>query len=66
MSKREEQHFNLIAALHDQLEDVETFERYRQAVEGHEEFVAIWSDLKSRAEDAVTMIRRQIREMVGS
>lgn len=66
MSARESQHYNLIAALHDQLEDVETFERYRKEVAEHPDYAEIWDTLKSQAEESVAMIRARIKLHVNT
>ena len=60
MSKRD-QDYNLIAALHDQLEDIESYDRYLKDASGCEECVRIWQLLKARAEEAVSMIRAEVK-----
>ncbi len=59
MSKNN-QYYNLIGALHDQLEDIETYERYLADAAGDAGAVRLWNALKGRAEEAVRMIREEI------
>ena len=65
MSKRD-QDYNLIAALHDQLEDVERYEQYLQAAADCEECTGLWERLKRQTEEAITLIRQEIQNHVGS
>ena len=65
MSKRD-QDYNLIAALHDQLEDIESYDRYLKGAEDCDECAALWQDLRSQAEAAVARIRQEIQRHVAS
>lgn len=56
-----EQDYSLIAVLHDQLKDIETYERYLKDATDCDECAAIWRLLKARADDAVTRIRDEIQ-----
>ncbi len=53
--------YTLIAVLHDQLEDIESYDRYLKDSSGCEECVRIWQLLKARAEEAVMMIRAEVK-----
>jgi hypothetical protein len=64
MPKRD-QDYHLIAALHDQLEDIESYDRYLKDASDCESCTRIWTLLKSRTEEAVTMIRKEIQDHVG-
>jgi hypothetical protein len=64
MSVHENQHYNLIATLHDHLEDVDTFERYLDEVRDHPEYAEIWQTMLARANEAVALIRQNIRTHV--
>lgn len=65
MSTRD-QDYNLIAALHDQLEDIESYDRYLKGADDCEECARIWRDLKTHAEQTVARIRHEIQRHVGS
>ena len=65
MSKRD-QDYNLIAALHDQLEDIESYDRYLKGADDCAECAAIWQGLRDQAEAAVASIRQEIQRHVGS
>ncbi len=64
MSKRD-QDYNLIAALHDQLEDIESYDRYLKGADDCEECTRIWKDLRSKAEGTVARIRQEIQRHGG-
>ncbi len=53
--------YRLIAVLHDQLEDIESYDRYLSESSDCEECVRIWQLLKSRAEEAVALIRGEVQ-----
>lgn len=53
--------YTLIAVLHDQLEDIESYDRNLKDASGCDECVRIWQLLKARAEEAVTMIRAEVK-----
>jgi len=55
------QDYSLIAVLHDQLEDIESYDRYLKAATDCDECAAIWRTLKAQAEDAVSVIRAEIQ-----
>jgi hypothetical protein len=59
MPSREQDY--LIAVLHDQLGDVETYERYLKDATDCDECAAIWRLLKAQADDAVIRIRDEIQ-----
>ena len=65
MSKRD-QDYNLIAALHDQLEDVERYEQYAKESADCPECTRIWDLLRGRTEEAIAMIRQEIQNHVGT
>jgi hypothetical protein len=65
MPKRD-QDYHLIATLHDQLEDIESYERYLKDSADCAECTRIWNLLKSRAEEAVALIRQEIQGHVGN
>jgi hypothetical protein len=56
-----DQDYSLIAVLHDQLEDIESYNRYLKAATDCEHCAQIWSLLKSQAEEAVAAIREEIQ-----
>ncbi len=56
-----DQDYSLIAVLHDQLEDIESYERYLKRAHDCENCARIWSTLKVQAEEAVSMIRQEIQ-----
>ena len=53
--------YTLIAVLHDQLEDIESYDRYLKDASDCEECIRIWQLLKARAEDAVLLIRAEVK-----
>jgi len=53
--------YALIAILHDQLEDIESYDRHLKDAGDCEECVRIWKLLKARAEEAVLMIRAEVK-----
>lgn len=65
MPKRD-QDYHLIAALHDQLEDIESYDRYLKDASECEGCMRIWNLLKERAEEAEKLIRQEIQSHVGS
>jgi hypothetical protein len=65
MSKRD-QDYNLIAALHDQLEDIESYDRYLKGAGDCDECAGLWRELRSHAEETVARIRAEIRRHVGA
>lgn len=56
-----DQDYSLIAVLHDQLEDIESYDRYLKAATDCDACAAIWRQLKEQAEAAVTAIRAEIQ-----
>lgn len=56
-----EHDYTLIAVLHDQLEDIENYERYLKAASGCDECVRIWQLLKQQSEEAVALIRGEVQ-----
>jgi len=60
MSARDH-NYALIAVLHDQLEDIEAYDRHLRNANGCDECVRIWQLLKARAEEAVSMIRAEVK-----
>ena len=56
MSSRE-QDYSLIAVLHDQLEAIESYNRYLKNASDCEECAGIWRLLISQAEEAVARLR---------
>lgn len=56
-----DQDYSLIAVLHDQLKDIESYERYLKAASDCDECAALWRQLKAQAESAVTAIRAEIQ-----
>jgi hypothetical protein len=56
-----DQDYSLIAVLHDQLEDIESYDRYLKAATDCEHCAAIWRQLKAQAEAAVITIRDEIQ-----
>ncbi len=58
---RRDNYYNLIGTLHDQLEDIETYQRYLKDGKEDAEAVRIWTFLRDRAEEAVLMIRQEIQ-----
>lgn len=56
-----DQDYSLIAVLHDQLEDIESYERYLKRGSDCDHCTRIWTTLKEQAEEAVSMIRQEIQ-----
>jgi hypothetical protein len=56
-----DQDYNLIAVLHDQLEAIESYDKYLKAATDCDSCSQIWTLLKSRAEEAVAMLRDEIQ-----
>ncbi|MFN8634376.1 MAG: hypothetical protein U0893_11020 [Chloroflexota bacterium] len=56
-----DQDYSLIAVLHDQLEDIESYNRYLKSASDCEACARIWTTLKAQAEEAVAMIRAEIQ-----
>jgi hypothetical protein len=56
-----DQDYSLIAVLHDQLKDIENYDRYLKAATDCEACARIWSDLKAQAEEAVAELRVEIQ-----
>jgi hypothetical protein len=56
-----DQDYNLIAVLHDQLDDIESYNRYLKDATDCEECAEIWRLLKRQAEEAVTRLREEIQ-----
>ena len=56
-----DQDYSLIAVLHDQLEDIESYNRYLKASADCEECTRIWTLLKAQAEEAVARLRAEIQ-----
>jgi hypothetical protein len=56
-----DQDYSLIAVLHDQLNDIESYDRYLKAATDCDECAQIWTLLKARAEEAVAQIRAEIQ-----
>ncbi|MGE3268732.1 MAG: hypothetical protein AB7P40_08305 [Chloroflexota bacterium] len=56
-----DQDYSLIAVLHDQLEDIASYERYLKAATDCDACANIWRTLKAQAEEAVTAIREEIQ-----
>lgn len=56
-----DQDYSLIAVLHDQLNDIESYERYLKAASDCDECAKIWTHLKTQAEEAVARIRAEIQ-----
>lgn len=53
--------YNLIAVLHDQIEDIESYRRYLKNADDCEHCVRIWTTLQAQAEEAVAKIREEIQ-----
>ena len=60
MSSRD-QDYNLIAVLHDQLEDIESYDKYLKRATDCDECARIWSRLKAQAEEAVALLRAEVQ-----
>jgi hypothetical protein len=56
-----DQDYNLIAVLHDQLNDIETYDRYLKTATDCDACARIWTLLKTQAEEAVALIRAEIQ-----
>jgi len=55
------QDYSLIAVLHDQLEAIESYNRYLKDATDCEECARIWRLMISQAEQAVTLLRDEIQ-----
>jgi hypothetical protein len=55
------QNYNLIAVLHDQLAAIGSYDKYQKAAADCESCSEIWVLLRSRAEEAVAMLREEIQ-----
>ena len=60
MSSRD-QDYALIAVLHDQLEDIESYNKYLKDATDCDECAQIWTTLKAQAEEAVIRLREEIQ-----
>ncbi len=56
-----DQDYSLIAVLHDQLNDIEVYEKYLKAAKDCDACARIWTLLKAQAEEAVAQIRAEIQ-----
>jgi hypothetical protein len=56
-----DQDYSLIAVLHDQLEAVESYNRYLKDATDCEECARLWTRLKTQAEENVTLLRDEIQ-----
>jgi hypothetical protein len=56
-----DQDYNLIAVLHDKLEDIESYNRYLKNATDCESCAEIWTLLKTQAEAAVARLRDEIQ-----
>jgi hypothetical protein len=56
-----DQDYSLIAVLHDQLEDIENYNRYLKDATDCEECTQLWTLLKTQAEEAVARLRAEIQ-----
>jgi hypothetical protein len=56
-----DQDYNLIAVLHDQLKDIENYDRYLKAATDCDECARIWTRLKAQAEEVVAQLRAEIQ-----
>lgn len=56
-----DQDYSLIAVLHDQLEDIESYNRYLKDAKDCAECAQIWMLLKAQAEEAVARLRDEIQ-----
>jgi hypothetical protein len=65
MPKRDH-NYHLIATLHDQLEDIESYERYLKDSADCDECARLWNLLTERAEEAVGLIRQEIQGHAAS
>ena len=55
-----DQDYSLIAVLHDQLNDIESYDKYLKGATDCEECARIWTLLKAQAEEAVAQIRAEL------
>ncbi len=65
MTNHDHHYYNLLATLHDQLEDIGTYERYLKESDKAPEYVAIWERLKTRAEESVNVIRGELEQLAA-
>ena len=56
-----DQDYSLIAVLHDQLNDIESYDKYLKGATDCEECARIWTLLKAQAEEAVAQSRAEIQ-----
>ena len=56
-----DQDYSLIAVLHDQLEDIASYDRYLKSAADCESCTRIWTRLKAQAEEAVVELRAEIQ-----
>jgi hypothetical protein len=56
-----DQDYSLIAVLHDQLKDIESYDRYLKGATDCDACARIWTLLKAQAEEAVAQIRAEIQ-----
>lgn len=56
-----DQDYSLIAVLHDQLNDIESYDKYLKAATDCDSCAEIWTLLKTQAEEAVARIRAEIQ-----
>ena len=56
-----EQDYNLIAVLHDQLEAIESYNKYLRDTKDCEDCARLWRMMISQAEEAVMQLREEIQ-----
>lgn len=56
-----DQDYSLIAVLHDQLNDIASYEKYLKGAKDCDDCARIWTLLKAQAEEAVSQIRAEIQ-----
>ena len=56
-----DQDYSLIAVLHDQLNDIESYDKYLKAATDCDDCARIWTHLKAQAEEAVAQLRAEIQ-----
>jgi len=56
-----DQDYSLIAVLHDQLEDIESYDKYLKAATDCDSCARIWTLLKAQAEEAIAQLRAEIQ-----
>ncbi|HZO27149.1 MAG TPA: hypothetical protein VFH48_14305 [Chloroflexota bacterium] len=57
-----DQDYSLIAVLHDQLNAIESYDKYLKGATDCDSCAAIWTLLKAQAEEAVARIRAEIQQ----